>query len=151
MSDAHYRSLEKMYHDHAPINQFYNPILKVSKGLAELSIPVKEEFFHAAGSLHGSVYFKAADDAAYFAAQSLIKSNFLYTTNFNLQIIRPVSSGNVIAIGKVIQSSRAVVVAEAELFNDKKKLIAKGQGNFLQSGQPLTSDIGYRVVDNSSE
>ena len=61
------------------------------------------------------------------------------------------SSGNVIAIGKVIQSSRAVVVAEAELFNDKKKLIAKGQGNFLQSGQPLTSDIGYRVFDNSSE
>lgn len=62
-----------------------------------------------------------------------------------------VSSGNVIAIGKVIQSSRAVVVAEAELFNDKKKLIAKDQGNFYQPGQPLTSDIGYHIVANSSE
>lgn len=36
-------------------------------GEAEVSIEVGRELFHASGAVHGSVYFKLLDDAAFFA------------------------------------------------------------------------------------
>jgi acyl-coenzyme A thioesterase PaaI-like protein len=64
MQTDHFRKLEKMYHG-APINRFYDPRLVIEKGRTELKIPIKPEFFHAANATHGSVYFKALDDAAF--------------------------------------------------------------------------------------
>ena len=72
----HYLSLEKMYVV-APINKIYNPKILIYKGGAEIEIAVKEKFFHAAGAVHGSVYFKMLDDAAFFAANSLEQA-YLY-------------------------------------------------------------------------
>lgn len=53
----HYIKLEKMYLA-APINNFYNPTIKISEGKSEILINVKEYFFHTASAVHGSVYFK---------------------------------------------------------------------------------------------
>ena len=72
----HFRKLERMYHA-APINQFYRPVLTVGEGSAELEIPIRPEFFHAAAAVHGSVYFKALDDAAFFAVNSLVTEVFV--------------------------------------------------------------------------
>ena len=44
--------------------------------------PVKEEFWHTAGGLHGSGYFKLLDDEAFFAAQSMNPTHFVVTTSF---------------------------------------------------------------------
>ena len=71
----HYTALERMYLS-APINSFYSPEIWISHGEAEIAIPVKPEFFHAAAAVHGSVYFKLLDDAAFFAANSLIDEHF---------------------------------------------------------------------------
>ena len=59
----HFRKLERAYAS-APINAFYEPTLRVSEGLAELEIGITRKMHHAAGGVHGSVYFKALDDAA---------------------------------------------------------------------------------------
>src|SRR4051812_23261804 len=83
--DDHYRRLERMYAV-APINRFFEPVLHVTEGRAEISVPVKPEFFHAARAIHGSVYFKALDDAAFFAANSLVTDVFVLTVSFNLHI-----------------------------------------------------------------
>ncbi|MEM7182948.1 MAG: PaaI family thioesterase [Spirochaetota bacterium] len=143
--ENHYRKLENMYHKNAPINKYFKPQLTISKGYAELLIPVREDFFHAGGSLHGSVYFKAADDAAYFAAQSFVQDYFIFTTNFTINIIRPVTSGVLKAIGTILQRGRNLMIAEAELFNDAGKLVAKGSGNFMKSPEKLREDIGYTL------
>ena len=71
----HYRKLERMY-ESSPIYRFYQPDLKVGDGTAEIVISLIEAFHHAAGAVHGSVYFKMLDDAAYFAANSLEKDVF---------------------------------------------------------------------------
>src|SRR5947208_2034742 len=88
--ESHYRRLEALYHA-APINGYYAPRLAVSEGAARLEIPVKPEFFHAAGAVHGSVYFKALDDAAYFAVNSLVEDVYVLTVSFNTQLLKPVS------------------------------------------------------------
>jgi hypothetical protein len=45
--------------------------MTIVKGSATIDIPLSEKFHHSAGGVHGSVYFKMLDDAAFFAANSL--------------------------------------------------------------------------------
>jgi acyl-coenzyme A thioesterase PaaI-like protein len=73
MNAAHFRKLENMYLG-APISRLYQPTIRISEGLAEIAIPVAPAFFHAAGALHGSVYFKVLDDACFFAVASLVEA-----------------------------------------------------------------------------
>ena len=43
--EKHYRALEKMYLS-APINAIYEPKIKDSHEMAEISMEVKKKFFH---------------------------------------------------------------------------------------------------------
>ena len=104
---------------------------------------VNPDYFHAAGALHGSIYFKMLDDAAFFAANSSVPDTFVVTANFNVHLIRPINSGILIAKGKIVSQSRQLIIASAELYSDKNKLIATGEGTFMKSAIPLSRDIGY--------
>ena len=140
--------LENMYQS-APVNKLYLPRLNITKGAAELIIPVQEKFFHAAKGLHGSAYFKAADDAAYFAANSLVRDFYVYTTSFHINILRPINKGDIRALGSVVSASKNLIVAEAVLYNDKNKIIAKGSGNFMKSPVALSEEVGYKLQSDS--
>ena len=65
--EQHYRCLESMYQA-APINDFYKPVMTVSDSYAVIEIEVSDKHHHAAGAMHGSVYFKMLDDAAFFCS-----------------------------------------------------------------------------------
>jgi uncharacterized protein (TIGR00369 family) len=138
----HYRRLERMYAV-APINRFFEPVLHVTEGRAEISVPVKPEFFHAARAIHGSVYFKALDDAAFFAANSLVTDVFVLTVSFNLHIVRPVSAGELRAVGTVVHRSRNLILADAVAHDSAGRQVARGTGTFMPSRIALSSDIGY--------
>jgi uncharacterized protein (TIGR00369 family) len=138
----HFRKLERMYHA-APINQFYRPVLTVGEGSAELEIPIRPEFFHAAAAVHGSVYFKALDDAAFFAVNSLVTEVFVLTVSFNIYLTRPISEGVMRAQASVVHRSRQLFLADAELFDDRARQIARGSGSFMRSQIALRAGIGY--------
>ncbi|TQV72899.1 PaaI family thioesterase [Aliikangiella marina] len=139
----HYRRLESMYQA-APINDFYSPVMKVSEGRAEISIDVSSKLFHAAQAVHGSVYFKMLDDAAYFAANSLEQEFFVLTTSFTTYLTRPISSGSMRAVGKVVNYNRSQFIAEAIVYNEKQKEIARGNGIFVRGKNKLLDVIGYK-------
>jgi uncharacterized protein (TIGR00369 family) len=141
-SQEHFRRLEHMYAT-APINQFFRPTLVVSEGRADISIPVKREFFHAAQALHGSVYFKALDDAAFFAVNSLLEDRFALTVTFNIYLLRPVSEGTIQATGRVVHRSKRLYVAESVLVDAAGLEVARGSGTFMTSSIALTPEIGY--------
>ncbi|MEO1052609.1 MAG: PaaI family thioesterase [Bacteroidota bacterium] len=143
-SEEHFRKLEHMYIHSAPINQFYKPTLNISKGEAEIIIQIDQKFFHAANAVHGSVYFKMLDDAAFFAANSLVQDVFVLTSNFNIQLLRPVVYGKLTAVGKVVYNARKSFVADAILYNEQEKEIARGTGNFVKSQIALNEEIGYK-------
>lgn len=140
--EEHYRKLERMYAG-APVNGWYGPRLTITEGRAELRIPVRSEFFHAAGAVHGSVYFKALDDAAFFAAASLVEDVFVLTAGFNLYMTRPISKGELVAVGEVVHSSRRLLLADAALTDGEGRQLARGSGSFLRSGTPLGPELGY--------
>ena len=139
----HYRALENMYLA-APINEFFDPQIKISYERAEISIEVKENFFHAANAVHGSVYFKMLDDAAYFAANSIEFDCFVLTTEFKTVLTRPISSGSMKSIGKVLSKIETEIVVEAILYNDSGKEIGRGSGIFFRGKRPLVDIPSYR-------
>jgi uncharacterized protein (TIGR00369 family) len=138
----HCRKLERMYLA-APINEFYLPSISISEGSAEITTEVKPAYFHAAGALHGSVYFKLLDDAAFFAANSLVEEFFLLTVSFNLYLTRPVTKGILVSRGQVVSHSSQHIVAEAILTVNEKE-VARGSGSFLRSRIKLSEVDSYK-------
>jgi acyl-coenzyme A thioesterase PaaI-like protein len=63
----HFRRLERLYAT-APVTQWFGTRLVVGNGEAEVRLSVRPDFFHAAHAVHGSVYFRMLDDAAFYAA-----------------------------------------------------------------------------------
>jgi uncharacterized protein (TIGR00369 family) len=127
----------------APINRWYAPSLSVSSGRAEVRIPLRPEFHHSAGSTHGSVYFKALDDATFFAANSLVTDVFVLTASFELELLRPVVAGVIRAVAQVIERGDRRIVAEGDLFDGDDVLVARGKGRFARSRMPLSPAVHY--------
>lgn len=141
-ADEHFRKLERMFQA-APINRFFEPVLRVSEGKAEITVPIKPDFFHAANAVHGSVYFKALDDAAFFAANSLVSDVFVLTVTYTVHLTRPISEGAMRATGRVVHRSKSLIIADAELLDSSDRQIARGSGTFMRSQIPLSPAIGY--------
>lgn len=137
----HYLFLESLYKQAPIVETFFpNSRIQLANGFASIEWPIEEKFHHAAGSLHGSLYFRLLDDAAYFAASSCETAYFLLTASFELQFLRPVSSGLLRAEGRILEEKAGRhFAAEALLYNQEGKVIAKGSGTFARSKQPLNS------------
>jgi uncharacterized protein (TIGR00369 family) len=142
-NEEHFRKLERMYAS-APLNEYYKPTMHISEGRAEVTIPVRRELFHAANAVHGALYFKCLDDATFFAVNSLVDDVFVLTVSFNLYLVRPISSGEMRATGRVVFRSRQLFVAEAEIVDQDGKEIGRGSGTFMRSAMPLSPEIGYK-------
>ena len=143
-SNNHFRCLENMYRA-APLNDYYLPTMTVSEGSAEISIDVDRKFFHAGQAVHGSVYFKMLDDAAFFAANSLETEVFVLTTSFTTYLTKPISNGKMHAVGKVVNKNRSQFIAEAVVYNDKAQEIGRGNGIFVRSKIKLIDVDGYNT------
>jgi len=141
---AHFRALESLYAA-APINNLFESRLSIPEaGIARISFVLDERHFHAAGAVHGTSYFKMLDDAAFYAANSLVTDRFLLTTAFNLLLTRPLKSGPVVAEGRWVSGKRRVFVADARLIDSNGEEAARGTGTFMRSRIPLSGLPGYR-------
>ena len=139
----HWRALESLYAS-APINRLFDSTLAIlGDGRARISFVIDERYFHAAGAAHGTIYFKMLDDAAFYAANSLVTDRFLLTTGFNLFFTKPVRAGTVTAEGHWVSGRRRVFVAEARLVDAEGEEIGRGTGTFMRSRIALSSLPGY--------
>lgn len=146
-AEAHYRALESLYAS-APINALFDSRLTiVEKGRSRIDFTVDERLFHAAGAAHGTVYFKMLDDAAFYAANTLLTDRFLLTTAFNLHFTAPIKHGPVYAEGRWISGRRRVFVAEARLVDAHGEEIGRGTGTFMRSKIALAGLSGYAPAD----
>ena len=142
-NEEHYHKLERMYLS-APVNEYYAPEIRISEGQAQVTIPVRRDFFHAAEAVHGAVYFKLLDDSSFFAANSLVEDVFVLTVSYNVYFTRPVSDGVMKANAKVVQASRRLIIAESVVVDSDEREIARGSGTFIRSMIKLTEEIGYK-------
>jgi uncharacterized protein (TIGR00369 family) len=140
--EEHYRKLENMMHI-APIIKLINARAKITEGRAEIVIPADEKRFHAAGALHGAIYFLALDNAAFFAVNSLVTDVFVLTTSFTTYLTRPVTDGEIRAVGKVVNVHPRQYIAESILYDSEEQEVGRGNGVFMRSRIRLSEKIGY--------
>ena len=142
----HWRALEGLYTS-APINRLFESRLTITGGgAARIEFDIDARVHHAAGAAHGTTYFKMLDDAAFYAANTMITDRFLLTTSFNLHFVRPVKSGRIVAEGRWISGRRRVLVAEARLVDRDGEEIGRGTGTFMRSRIALSGLPGYRIA-----
>lgn len=141
---GHLRALERLYAS-AAINRLFPSAIEIPhEGRARIHCTVDPAHFHAAGAVHGTLYFKMLDDAAFYAANTLVSDRFLLTTAFNLHFSRPLRTGSVIAEGTWVSGRRRVLVAEARLVDSEGEEVGRGTGTFMRSHIPLASLPGYQ-------
>ena len=138
----HYRKLERMYAA-APINAFFRPSLRIEHGRAEVRITVRPAFHHTLGAMHGAVYFKALDDAAFFAVNSVVEEVFVLTAKIEIEMLRPVVDGEIRSVGRVTEETDRRIFAEAELFDSEDNLVGRAHGSFARSKLQLTAEVHY--------
>jgi uncharacterized protein (TIGR00369 family) len=144
-AELHFRALEALYAS-APINEKFASRLEVpGEGLARIRFTIDPGVFHAAGAAHGTIYFKMLDDAAFYAANSMVTDRFLLTTGFNLHFTKPLRGGEVVAEGRWISGRRRVFIAEAHLIDEDGDEVGRGTGTFMRSHIPLSGLPGYRI------
>jgi uncharacterized protein (TIGR00369 family) len=139
----HYRRLEAMYVG-APINQIYKPRITVGEGSADIYMQATESLHHAGHGLHGSVFFKMLDDAAFFAVASQVTDAFIVTASFHVSFLRGITTGELHSMGRVIRMSSSVCVAESILYGADGREAARGMGDFVRSKTRLAAELGYR-------
>ena len=145
-AQLHWRALENLYAA-APINSLFKSRLTINgEGASTIVFDITPETFHAAGAAHGTVYFKMLDDAAFYAANTLVTDRFLLTTSFNLHFSRPLREGRVIAEGRWVTGRRRVLVAEARLVDEEGEEVGRGTGTFMRSRIALAGLAGYSAT-----
>ena len=148
-TEVHYRKLEQLYLGANVQQLFSGSIISVSHSKAEITLPVDKKYFHGANAIHGATYFKLLDDAAYFAVASLVLDVFIVTSSFQINLLRPVVSGTLKAVGTVRSISKNLFVAEATLYNERGKEVAFGTGQFMRTTQPWDSLEKYGSVEKN--
>lgn len=145
MNSEHFRKLERMYLQANMNTHIYDTTtIRIENETAEIGLTIAEKYFHALGAIHGSVYFKLLDDAAFFAVNSIVEDVFVLTSSFNINLIRPANKGKIRSVGKVRFKSRNLYMAESTLYNEEGKEIAFGSGSFAKSKVELSEKIGYK-------
>ncbi len=147
MTTDHFQKLRNMYLTSKVNKNLYETTeCEIALEKATISLTISEKYFHGLGAIHGSVYFKLLDDAAYFAVSSIITDVFVLTTSFNTNIIRPANQGKITSIGILRYKSKNHFVAESTIYNEAGKEIAFGSGNFTKSKIALSKEIGYELI-----
>ncbi|GMM91850.1 PaaI family thioesterase [Qipengyuania sp. MTN3-11] len=142
-SQTHHRALERLYAA-APVNALFESRCEIlGEGQARIAFTIDERIYHAAGAAHGTVYFKMLDDAAFYAANTLVTDRFLLTTSFNLHFTKPVRHGEVVAEGRWVSGRKRVFVAESRLVDADGDEIGRGTGTFMKSRIALSTLPGY--------
>ena len=142
--DPHFVALQNLYLA-APITEIYRPTIEVSDSEATIEIEVSQRLFHSLGAVHGSVYFKMLDDAAFFAANSLERDVFVLTTSFTTYLTRPVSEGRIRSVGRLVNRNNSQFIAEAVLSDSQGNELGRGSGVFVRSKLLLSEAEGYGV------
>lgn len=141
-NEHHLRALERMYLK-APVNEKFHPEVHIEEGACDIILPVRETDFHAAHAVHGHVLFKALDDAAFFAANSVVEDRFVLTAGFHIDFVRPVSSGSIHARGELTHPGKRRMLCDAVARDDDGRVLARGGGSFMVSNVALGPDVGY--------
>lgn len=96
-------------------------ILERTDGRAVVRFPVEDRFKIPTGVLQGGLYAVMMD-----MAMAMAVGGGLATTTLQINLLRPATSGHVIATGEVVRKGRSVMYLEADVRAEDGTLLARG-------------------------
>jgi len=101
--------------------------LRPERGRVVVEMRAQEFHYNPLGTVHGGVISALLDTAAGCSVHSTLEVGEMYTSlDLNVKFLRPVTveSGVLLAEGTVLQRGRRTALAEAQLFDERGKLLA---------------------------
>lgn len=105
----------------------------VAMGTATLLMPVRKNLTQNHGVVHGGAVASLIDSATAFAIIPLLAANEGVTTvDLTISYLRPVRSGEMKAVAKVIRAGRRLISVSAEVFNSDETLTATALSTYIK-------------------
>jgi acyl-CoA thioesterase len=120
----------------------------LAEGRAVGVLTVKEEHSNSQGISHGGMTAALVDTVMGIAIFTLNRR--VVTLEMNLNYLAPVRAGDTLtAEARVVHRGSNTAVSEAEVYNDRKELVAKSRGTFfIRSHVYRSSVVGSRLSDS---
>jgi uncharacterized protein (TIGR00369 family) len=107
-------------------------IERMDEGGSQLRISSARKHKNLWGTVHGGVIASLADAACSASIFPHLKDDeMIMTAGLQLHYFVPVKRGDLFGKGRVIRRGRHLAHAEAEIFDDRNQLIAKGYASFM--------------------
>jgi acyl-CoA thioesterase len=115
---------------------FYNHLgihlTRLGTGRAEIRIKVTKRLTQDAGVAHGGVAAALIDSAVGLALCTMLDAEeFITTVELKVNFTAPAQLGLLKASGQIIHKGKRIAVGEAEVKDQKRRLIAKGLVTYI--------------------
>lgn len=112
-----------------PYHQYLGfKVKECSNGFSEIRISVRPELCNPVGTLHGGIIYSLCAIASSLAALSIIDDGkYTVASDFNISVLKAVSSGNVTIAGKVIKAGKRLAFVELTVYDDQSNVCAVGR------------------------
>ncbi len=137
MSDSDLETRLAFVREFAQTSPYYKSmgmtLVEIADGKAVLRVEIQDAHLNADGIVHGGVLPAIADGAMGNALRTLHgEAAQVMTAEANIQYLRPVTGGTLLAVGRVVKSGRRVSFAEVEITEEASgKTVARATGVFV--------------------
>ncbi len=101
-------------------------ITEVEPGRAVVEFTAEPRHASPLGTLHGGVFCDIADAAMGMAYAATLEEGETFTTlELKINFLKPVWTGRLTAVGRVVKGGRTVGLAECDVTDDKDRLVAR--------------------------
>lgn len=91
-------------------------VIAVSPGVTTVMLPASEQLKHAGGMVCGQVFMAAADTAMVVAFSAALGGfRPMTTVNLNTTFLRPVSSGDMRVIARVVRTGKSLMYGDVDI------------------------------------
>jgi len=105
----------------------------LDSGTATLALNVRTELTQNQGVVHGGAIASLIDTATAFAILSLLAPKERITTvDLTISYLRPLHSGRLRAVAKVIRAGRRLFVVTAEVFDEEGNLATTALSTYIK-------------------
>ncbi len=128
-----YRDIVSGKKKYAPVADLIGfKLVDVREGVARFELAVDEHMHNTIGVVQGGVITSVADAAMGNAACTLMPENKIATTvELKINFVKAVRKGKLTVIGRVVNHGSRIMLAEAEVLDEKNKLVARATSTLI--------------------
>jgi uncharacterized protein (TIGR00369 family) len=112
-------------------------LVRVEPGEVDVSMDVLAHHLNLMGTLHGGMIATLADTATGLALRSTLEEGLTFTTtHLGVTFLAPGRGGRVVARGRLVKGGRRFAYAEADVVDDRDRLLARATATFAVMTEP---------------